>query len=304
MSQTLSPRGAPAPQIVSFPSSDGTVVGHLHLPHGHDPSRRYPAVAVSGSFSSVKEQMGDLYATELARRGVMALAIDYRNYGQSSGAIRQYEDPAAKAVDLSSALAFLRRRSDVSGTGLLGICTSGGTVLYTVAENQAVGAVATIAGFFAEPSMMIQMRGAEGVESLRAAGRAAKENHKKNGVIDTILAYSETDQTAANVAPLPYYFDPARGAVPEWRNAFAVMAWDSMLDFDPVSKASKVTAPTLVIHSDGSAFPEQARKVFDLLAGPKELHWAEGGHLDFYDQAKQVHDAADRAAAHFRTRLG
>ena len=91
--------------------------------------------------------------------------------------------------------------------------------------------------------------------------------------------------------------------MPEWRNAFAVMGWGPMLDFDPVSKAPRVTAPTLVIHSDGSAFPEQARKVFELLAGPKELHGAEGEHLDFYDQAKQVRESADRVAAHFRTNL-
>jgi uncharacterized protein len=290
-------------RTVSFLSGDGYVVGHLYLPEGYDPARRYPAVAVGGSFSSVKEQMGGLYAGELARRGVMALAIDYRNYGQSSGAIRQYEDPDGKGVDFSAALKFLRNRPDVSGTGLLGICTSGGTVLYTAAEDRTVGAVATVAGFFADPDLMLQMRGADGIARVRAAGQAAKENYEKNGVIDTIKAYHETDQTAANVAPLPYYFDPTRGAVPEWRNAFAVMAWEAMLGFDPVSKAPRVTAPTLVIHSDGSTFPDQARKVYGLLAGPKELHWALGEHLDFYDQAAQVRVSADRAAAHFRATL-
>ena len=76
-----------------------------------------------------------------------------------------------------------------------------------------------------------------------------------------------------------------------------------MLGFNPVSKAPRVTAPALVIHSDGSTFPDQARKVYGLLAGPKELHWALGEHLDFYDQAAQVRVSADRAAAHFRATL-
>jgi len=305
MSQTLSARSAPKPLIVSFPSGDGHVVAHLYLPEGYDPSRRYPAVAVGGSFASVKEQMGGIYAGELARRGVMAMAIDYRNYGQSSGAIRQYEDPASKAADMSAALKFLRNRPDVSGTGILGVCTSGGVALYAAAQDPSVGAVAIAAGWFAEPAVsLLVYGGAEGVEKHRAAGRLAKERYENTGVIETIPAYHNTDQTAANVGPLEYYMDPTRGGgVPEWRNEFAVMSWGSMLDVDPVSKASRVTAPTLIIHSDGSAFPDQARKVYGLLAGPKELHWAEGSHFDFYDQAAQVRASADRAAAHFRAAL-
>lgn len=304
--QTLQARDArPGPQIVSFPSGDGYVVGHLYLPADHSPSRRYPAVAVGGSFDSVKEQMGGIYAGEMARRGVIALAIDYRNYGESSGAIRQFEDPASKAADLSAALKFLKGRADVSGTGLLGVCTSGGTVLYTAAADPTVGAVATVAGFFTEPSVaLLVYGGTEGVARHRADARLAKERYDRTGVIDTIRAYHDTDQTAANVGPMEYYLDKTRGGgVPEWRNAFAVMAWGSMLDFDPVSRASRVTAPTLVIHSDGSAFPDQARKVYGLLAGPKKLHWGKGQHFDFYDQAPQVRDAADHAAAHFRANL-
>jgi len=304
MSRTLSASDGPTPLTVSFPSGDGTVVGHLYLPEGHDPYRRYPAVAVGGSFASVKEQMGGIYAGEMARRGVMALAVDYRNYGQSSGAVRQYEDPASKAADLSAALRFLKSRSDVSGTGLLGVCTSAGTVLYTAADDPQVGAIATVAGFLPDPALMLKLLGAEVMERRRTAGREARKRYERTGVIDTILAYHPTDQTAATVSPSQYYMDQARGGgVREWRNAFAVMAWDPWLDFDPVSRAARVKAPTLMVHSDGSAFPDQARKVYALLAGPKELHWGNGAHFDFYDQADTVRDAADRVAAHFRATL-
>ncbi|OAP39233.1 twin-arginine translocation pathway signal protein [Sinorhizobium americanum] len=307
MSQTLSAqRGKIKPLTVSFPSGDSYVVAHLYLPEGHDPAKRYPAVAVGGSFTSVKEQMGGIYAGEMARRGVMAMAVDYRNYGQSGGAKRQYEDPASKAEDLSAALRYLASRSDVSGTGLLGVCTSGGTVLYTAAEDANVGAVATVAGFFSEPEMVtVIKKGPEVVERLRADGRLARQIYDETGEIKTIRAYHNTDQTAASVSPSQYYLDQTRGGgVPSWRNEFAVMAWEPWIDFDPVSRAPRVTAPTLVIHSDGSAFPDQARKVYGLLAGPKELHWAEGAHFDFYDQGDAVRDAADRVAAHFRVTLG
>ena len=78
-SGTSNATSAPTPRTVSFLSGNDWVVGHLYLPENYEHTHRYPAVAVSGPFSSVKEMMGGIYAGELARHGVMAVAIDYRN---------------------------------------------------------------------------------------------------------------------------------------------------------------------------------------------------------------------------------
>ncbi|WP_245464155.1 alpha/beta hydrolase [Rhizobium sp. NXC24] len=306
MSEILNDKRGSSPLTVSFASGDSFVVGHLYLPAGYKPSKKYPAVAVGGSFTSVKEQMGGTYAAELAARDIIALAIDYRNYGQSGGTKRQYEDPASKAEDFSAALRFLASRSDVSGTGLLGICTSGGNVLYTAAQDSEVGAVATVAGFFSEPSLVALIKKApDAVERLRSDGQRARKHFEETGEIETILAYHNTDQTAASVSPSEYYLDQSRGGgVRAWRNAFAVLAWEPWIDFDPVSKAAQVTAPTLIVHSQTAAFPDQALKVHGLLAGPKEIYWTSGKHFDFYDQAEKVQESADRVAEHFRVNLG
>nr|NLR88788.1 alpha/beta hydrolase [Rhizobium sp. P28RR-XV] len=304
MSQTLNAPNGAKPLTVSFSSGDGYVVGQLYLPEGYDYTKRYPAVAIGGSFNSVKEQMGGIYGAEMARRGIMALAIDYRNYGQSSGIMRQYEDADSKADDLLAALAYLKKRTDVSGTGLLGICSSAGSVLYAASKDPSVGAVATVAGSFFEPSITSMIYGADdGVAKKKEAGRKARERFEKTGELEFIPAYHYTDQAAANVGPMDYYMDPSRGGVPEWRNAMAVMSWANVLDFNSVEKASSVKSPTLIVHSDGSAFPDQARKVYDQLAGPKDLYWATGNHFDFYDQAPQVTDAADHVAEHFMATL-
>ena len=115
------------PERVRIPVGDSYVIGHLYLPADHRSTGTFPAVAVAGSLISVKEQIGGIHAAEMAKRGIVALAIDYRNYGESGGAIRQYEDPAAKAEDLAAAVGFLGNRSDCrpDGVGLLGVCTSG-----------------------------------------------------------------------------------------------------------------------------------------------------------------------------------
>jgi uncharacterized protein len=296
-----------AAQKVRFPVGDSFVVGNLYLPAGYDPNTRYPATVVGGSLTAVKEMMGGIYAAEMARQGYLALSIDYRNYGESGGEARQYEDPEAKAEDLVAAVTYLASREDVreGGIALLGVCTSGGTVLYAAARDARVAAVASVASHLAEPSVTpVLYGGPEGVEQRRAAGRAARAEYERTGQNATILAYHNTDQSASHVGPMEYYMDQARGGgVSEWTNAFAVMSWEPWLDFDPVSEAARVTAPTLIVHSDGCALPEQARKAYDLLSGPKTLHWTDGYHFDFYDEAGKVREAADAINAHFRNHL-
>ncbi|KAK4622552.1 uncharacterized protein CLAFUR5_07516 [Fulvia fulva] len=306
MAQDIYTNGSLQPKKVSFPSGDGHVVAHLYLPPHHNNSKRYPGVAIAGPFSTVKEQVGGTYASQLARKhDIIALSIDYRNYGESSGNKRQYEDPASKSQDLSAAVSYLNKRPDVSGAGLLGICTSGGNVLYAAAQASHAQAVATVAGFFTDSSVATMLFGGqEGIDKRLAAGRAAQEKFDSTGEIETIRAYHNTDLTAASVSSADYYMDKSRGGgVAAWRNAFAVMAREKWIKFDPISQAGEVTAPTLIVHSEGAAFPDQARKVYEALKGEKELVWAEGGHFDFYDVESTVSEAAERVAKHFHKML-
>jgi fermentation-respiration switch protein FrsA (DUF1100 family) len=94
------------PARVQFTVGDTRVVGNLSLPPRLERGRGYPGVAAAGSLTSVKEQMAENYAAELARRGIIALAIDYRHFGESGGEPRQYENPDTKAQDLSAAAAY------------------------------------------------------------------------------------------------------------------------------------------------------------------------------------------------------
>jgi fermentation-respiration switch protein FrsA (DUF1100 family) len=292
-----------------FDAGDTVLVGNLFRPEGR-PETRYPAVVVGGSLTSVKEQMGGTYAAEMAKRGFIALAIDYRHYGESGGEPRQYENPEAKAEDLSAAVAYLRSRPDVrpDAIALLGVCTSGGNVLYAAARDPKIGAVATVAAHLAEPSVIASLPvygGPETIERHRQDGRAARDMYERTGENTLIVCYGDgTDPGAGFIGPLVYYFDKKRGGgVPQWKNAFAVMSWEPWLDFDPVREAARVLTPTVIVHSDGCVMPDQARKVHALLKGPKTLHWTTGNHFDFYDGQEKIREAADVIAEHFRRHL-
>jgi hypothetical protein len=47
------------------------------------------------------------------------------------------------------------------------------------------------------------------------------------------------------------------------------MGLEEFLEFDPVSKAPAITTPTMVVHSDGCAFPDEAKKLYSELQGEK-----------------------------------
>ncbi|WP_232661511.1 alpha/beta hydrolase [Pseudonocardia sp. TRM90224] len=61
-----------------------------------DLDARQPAVLITGSWLTVKEQMADRYAAELAARGYTAITFDFAGWGASGGAPRQAELPTRK----------------------------------------------------------------------------------------------------------------------------------------------------------------------------------------------------------------
>ncbi len=81
------------------------------------------------------------------------------------------------------------------------------------------------------------------------------------------------------------------------------MSWTGWLMWDGLSSARHVTTPSLMVHSNDCALPENARVVFNDLAGPKRLHWSSGSQTDFYDQPTQVDESVDLAVTHFKETL-
>ncbi|MCU0870324.1 MAG: alpha/beta hydrolase [Burkholderiales bacterium] len=288
---------------VVFTVDGQTVRGHLYRP-ATVAGRAAPAVVVGGSLTSVKEQMAGTYARELAERGIVALAIDYRHWGESDGLPRQLEDNVTKDADLRAAVRWLGSQHDVDrdAVGLLGICASAANVLDAAAHNPDVKAVATVAGWFAGPDDVAMVYGGEAaVAALRTQAADAAARYATDGVAPAITAYAPAGQSGSHVGDhLSYYFDPQRGNIAAWKNAFAVQSWTAWLDRDPLRAAAAVTAPTLVVHSDQAALPEHARRVHAQLAGPKALHWTADPHLDFYDRPATVAATSDRIADFLR----
>jgi uncharacterized protein len=110
-----------------------------------------------------------------------------------------------------------------------------------------------------------------------------------------------------NYFPTPgafdYYTNLARGGVPAYTIGTDVQLWDGFLSLDPLSQASSVTIPVMVVHSDDSTFPENAKALYEAVRGEKELVWGDGNHYDYYDSPRQMDNAVANVSRFFRTHL-
>lgn len=290
---------------MTFQSGGETLVGQLYSPNRAN--RPWPTIIVTGSWTTVKEQMPAVYAKRLAEAGYAAFTFDFRNWGESSGNPRSYESPALKIEDIQNAARHLRQvpAVDPDRIGALAICASAGYMAHAIANGAPIHSLALVAAWLHDPETVIPLYGGEAdVRRRIEAGRKARQRFERTGEVDYVPAYDPTDPDAGMFFPLDYYALPERGAVPQWSNRFAVMSWVDWLTFDALRAASGVNVPTLMVHSDGAALPDNARRFFAELPGPKHLYWTDGTQTDFYDLEPFVSRSVAAAVEHFAETLG
>ena len=283
-------------------------MGNLYKPFDFDDSETYPAVLVGGSWTTVKEQMSGLYAEELARQGFITLAIDPRYFGESEGEPKFWENPEAKIVDYKNAIGYLENVEgiDAGNIFLTAVCASAGYMANVIAESDNIKAFATIAAWLHDAeSVKLLYGGEEGVQIKIKNAKEAKKIFAETGEVEYIPTVSKTDKNAAMAGDFPYYLDPKRGAISEWSaDKFAVMSWEDWLTLNPMPVAKKIDIPTLMVHSDDAALPDNAKNFFgEISSDDKVLYWTEGTQFDFYDQPKQVAESVSAVTVFFKTHL-
>ncbi|MFI8928737.1 alpha/beta hydrolase [Streptomyces sp. NPDC053474] len=291
---------------VTFDSEGAPLTGNLFLPQGADATGPLPGVVVAGTWTSVKELMADRYAARLADRGYAALSFDFTGFGESGGEPRDVEDPARKVRDIHHALTFLAAHEAVDGDrlGALGICAAAMYMSDNAAHDPRVRSLALVAPWLHDAAVVEEAYGgAAAVAEKIKTGREARARYDETGEVDYVPVVSATDERAAMPYDIDFYLNPERGSIPAWPNRFAVMSWADWLTYDSIALAPRIHQPTLLVHSEGAAIPQGARRFHSGLAGPKDILWTQGTQFDFYDAEPQVTLAADTAAAHFARSL-
>jgi dienelactone hydrolase len=291
---------------VAFLVGDDEVVGTLYVPS--DAKAPAPAVLVNGPQTNHRDMVPATYAAKLAEMGLVALTIDHRGFGESGGAVRDFENPGMKVEDIRIAVAFLKTRPEVraDAIGMLGVCSGAGYSAAAAAALPELGALVTIAGFYHDPSVFRTWLG-EKYDARVSLGRAARVKYETTGVVDYMKNVSEdaSEELAMPGQEAYDYYGTARNTGARWVNRSATMFFEPFLQFNAIDSGKAIAAPTLVIHSDTALVPEGARRFYESLGGDKRLHWMKTRqHISFYDEQAVVGEAASEAAAWFAAKLG
>lgn len=283
--------------------ADGvTLAGNLYLPSNVDDRHAVPGVIVTGTWTSIKEQMADRYAARIAEHGIAGLSFDFTGFGASGGEPREVESPRQKAQDMRHAVSMLVEHPaiDADRVGALAICASAGYAVAAAIEDPRMRALALVAPWLHNADLVRSVYGGEdGVQGRVRAGTEARRRYEQAGVVEYVPAADADHPDAAMPMAIDFYRNPERGAVPGWPNRFAVMAWPDWLTFDPIALAPQVAVPTLIVHSEDAAIPEGAGRFYEGLAVQKEILWTSGDQYAFYDQEPNVSYSVGNAASHF-----
>ena len=286
-------------RTVTFENEGETLSGTLYLPEDHDGS---PLPTVTGAWTSVEEQMPRTYAIEMVERGYAAFTFDFHGWGKSGdleNQVRFKEDPAAKTSDIRAAFDFVATLPEVDANQIngLGICASAGYMIDAAAGNDLVLSVGLVAPWLQNAEIVESVYGGpEGVSGLIELGRAAEA---EGGQIIPAAGPEGADGVLMPIGG--YYYDPSRGAIPEYDNQWNQISWEAWLTYHPADNAAQLDKPLAIVHSEAAAIPQGVRSFLDGFAGEATLQWLEDvSQFDFYDNPKDVERAADTVADHFR----
>lgn len=287
-------------RTVTFENEGATLSGTLYLP-AEAPEKPLPVVVVTGAWTSVQEQMPQVYAREMVERGFAAFTFDFRGWGKSgdlADQVRYKEDPTAKISDIRAVIRFVSDLPEVDAAQVngLGICASSGYMVDAASGNPLVNRVGLVAPWLQNDDLVKAVYGGdEGVDGLISVSRAAEARGGE------IIPAAGPEGAEGVLMPIGgYYYDPERGAIPEYDNRWNQASWEGWLTYHPADNAQRLDKPLAIVHSEAVAIPEGVKSFIRGFAGEATMKWLEDvTQFDFYDNPEDVQRAADVVALHF-----
>lgn len=282
------------PELVEFPSADGSCRGALYRP-AVGLREPLPAVVMAHGVSGTRLTQYDRRAQRLVEAGVAVLDFDARHVGTSPGEPRQRIDPFGWLVDLRAAVAFVRGLDlDAGAVGLYGSSLGGALAFQVAAEDARVPAVAldvpaldglftTPAPWSARPGLVAAVardlvarsrrRPPVTVPVFGAVGSGAVVQHDVDGFW---RAMDELDGIE--------WVEPGRVArhpdTGEWRNEATALELLNMVRFRPARRAKNVHCALLAhLSEDDRVVPyRRTRAVLEGVEGA-DIRTLTGGHF-------------------------
>ena len=302
---------------ITFENRGVTVVGDLHLPSGFAQSRKWPALVLATPGSSVKEQIGGIYASRMAERGFVALTFDPSYQGESGGEPRDREDPAVRVEDIKCAVDFLMTQSfiDEDRLGLLALCAGGGygiSAALTEHRLKAIGTVvandigAAFRSFQSRPDLLETIAEVGRQRTAEARGAALRRDP---WIPDSLSAAQAEGITDPAVLDAVTFYRETAYRHPNSTNRLLFTSNSQLLSFDAFGLVPDLlTQPLLVVvggRRGTTGQYEAGERLFSLSASEdKAFFVVDGaGHYDLYYKPEYVDLAVAELATFYHRHL-
>ena len=275
------------------------LTGDLYLPKNKS-KEKLPAIAVSGPFGAVKEQVSGRYAQAMAERGFIALAFDPSFTGESKGNPRDVASPDINTEDFSAAVDYLSNldEADPDKIGIIGICGFAGFGLNAAAIDTRIKGTVTVTmydmtrvsakGYFDSMDENQRYELKEQLNKQRTEDFKSGTYKKSPGLPDKL-----TGDEPQFVKDYVGYYKTKRGFHP--RSIGSNGGWNatsalSLINMPILAYSSEIRNAVLMIHGEKAHSRYFSEDAFKKLKGKnKELYIVEGAnHVDLYDNLEKI----------------
>lgn len=285
---------------VAFPNLYGMRIGAmLFRPDGMAAEESRPAVIVGHPMGAVKEQSAVLYATKMAERGFVTLAIDLPFWGASEGEPRNAVSPDLYAETFSAAADFLGTRDfvDRERIGVIGICGSGSFAISAAKIDPRLKAIATVSMYDMGAASRNGLKHALSPgERKRIIAQAAEQRYAEFLGGEPLYTGGTVHELTAESTPIErefyeFYRTPRGeftpdGATPRTTTHPTLTSNVKFMNFYPFADIETISPrPLLFIAGENAHSREFSENAYRLAAEPKELYLVpDAGHVDLYDR--------------------
>jgi pimeloyl-ACP methyl ester carboxylesterase len=225
----------------SFSSRNGEAISYdLYQPSGAGP---FPAVLLCQGLSGIKNVLLPDIGKAMAAGGFLAMAFDYRGFGESEGE-RGWIDPAARLYDAHDALDFLKKTASSSFLAVLGISLGGGIAYALGCERNDLDAICVTGGFASGERLMRGLRTA-------ADYIAFKDSIEDDAMVPvTDLVPFSSNFHARYTALMQSQLDAHSSSIPQV-TSFHRASGRRILQFDCLRRLPEIgPTPVLIQHGD------------------------------------------------------
>ncbi|RYY69898.1 MAG: alpha/beta hydrolase [Chitinophagaceae bacterium] len=279
------------------------VAGHLFIPKNLDSKAKNAAIVVGHPMGAVKEQSADVYASNMADRGFIALAIDLSFWGESEGSPRNAVLPDMYAEDFSAAVDFLGTREfvDRERIGVLGVCGSGSFVISAAKIDPRMKAIATVSMYDMGSANRNALNHSQSLEQRKKnQAEAVEQRYAEFLGGETKYTGGTTHQLDANTHPIQrefyeFYRTPRgeytpKGGSPKTTTHPTLSSNTKFNNFYPFNDIETISPrPMLFITGDKAHSREFSEDAYKRAGQPKELVIIpNAGHVDLYDKTDLI----------------